>query len=81
MEILYAQGVPQHLFGVSFSSPAQMMMEVLEILSFLQEMCMAGFFAFLDIWQGLAAKNTIYFIIYQEPLSYKPVQQTQSNCG
>ena len=64
MERLYAQGVPQHLFDVSFSSPAQMMMEVLEISSFLQEMCMAGFFAFLDIWQGLATKNIVYFIIY-----------------
>ena len=79
MEMLYFQGVPQHLFDVSFSSPAQMMMEVLEILSFPQEMCMAGFFAFLDIWQGLAAKNIIYFIIYEEPLSYKLVWQTQSN--
>ena len=62
--MLYVQGVPQHLFGVSFSSPAQMMMEVLEILSFLQEMCMAGFFASLDILQGLATKKIFYNVFH-----------------
>ena len=41
---------------------------VLEILTFLPKMCEEDFFAFLDIWQGLALrqeeKDTVFILLY-----------------
>ena len=53
-EMLFARGVPQHLFYGSSSCQVQKWGEVLGILSFPQGMCKEDFSVFLDILQGLA---------------------------
>lgn len=66
--MLLAQEVLQHLFGVPSSCLAQMRRVVLGFLSSLQEKCKEDFFAFLDIWQGLAEmkkeKNSLIVCLF-----------------
>ena len=74
MGMMSFQGAPKHLFDGSFSYQAQMKEVVLEILTFLPKMCKEDFFAFLDIWQGLALrqeeKDTVFILLYMHHNDY-----------